>query len=162
MNGHFRLTQLDWRENAVLVAFSFLFTINIAISNVSLYVSIHIPRPFALRPSTDSAAQCRRLCTISSNNALNLSRFHTPHLSDLLRTVLLHGYICLNYTNNSGRWNSDIRRLLFHGHRLLADTARCAFGVIKGTADIIFYWQYNDYCKRIWTDTFHRLWYLIV
>jgi len=34
--GHFHLTKLSIRDNLVLVAFSFLFTINIAISNVSL------------------------------------------------------------------------------------------------------------------------------
>lgn len=33
----FQLTELSRRDNLILVAFSFLFTINIAISNVSLY-----------------------------------------------------------------------------------------------------------------------------
>lgn len=36
LRGWFSLTQLDWHQNLVLVAFSFLFTLNIAISNVSL------------------------------------------------------------------------------------------------------------------------------
>jgi hypothetical protein len=38
LRGYFRLTKLTSYENLVLVAFSFLFTINIAMSNVSLYV----------------------------------------------------------------------------------------------------------------------------
>ena len=42
--GHFQLTTLTTRENMILLAFSFLYTINIAISNVSLYV-IAIPHP---------------------------------------------------------------------------------------------------------------------
>lgn len=42
LRGYFHLTQLDWRENAILVAFSFLFTINIAISNVSL-AAVSVP-----------------------------------------------------------------------------------------------------------------------
>lgn len=36
--GRFRLTPLTMRENLILTAFSFLFTVNIAISTVSLYV----------------------------------------------------------------------------------------------------------------------------
>ncbi|KAF2096222.1 TPT-domain-containing protein [Rhizodiscina lignyota] len=36
LRGYFRLTKLSTYENMVLVAFSFLFTINIAMSNVSL------------------------------------------------------------------------------------------------------------------------------
>lgn len=36
LRGWFKLTELDTTPNLVLVAFSFLFTINIAISNVSL------------------------------------------------------------------------------------------------------------------------------
>lgn len=36
LSGHFSLSKLNPRENLILVAFSFLFTINIAISNVSL------------------------------------------------------------------------------------------------------------------------------
>lgn len=36
--GTFKLTKLSTHDNLVLVAFSFLFTINIAISTVSLYV----------------------------------------------------------------------------------------------------------------------------
>lgn len=36
IRGYFRLTKLTTYENLVLVAFSFLFTINIAMSNVSL------------------------------------------------------------------------------------------------------------------------------
>lgn len=36
LRGYFRLTKLTTYENMVLVAFSFLFTINIAMSNVSL------------------------------------------------------------------------------------------------------------------------------
>ena len=36
LKGYFRLTKLTTSENLVLVAFSFLFTINIAMSNVSL------------------------------------------------------------------------------------------------------------------------------
>lgn len=38
LRGHFKLSSLTMSENLILVAFSFLFTINIAISNVSLYV----------------------------------------------------------------------------------------------------------------------------
>lgn len=34
--GHFKLSKLGTKENLVLVAFSVLFTLNIAISNVSL------------------------------------------------------------------------------------------------------------------------------
>ena len=37
LRGQFSLTRLTIRENLTLVAFSFLFTVNIAISNVSLY-----------------------------------------------------------------------------------------------------------------------------
>ena len=36
--GYFKLSRLTMRSHAILVAFSFLYTINIAISNVSLYV----------------------------------------------------------------------------------------------------------------------------
>lgn len=36
MTGQFKLTKLNYQENLILVAYSFLFTINIAISNVSL------------------------------------------------------------------------------------------------------------------------------
>jgi len=36
MRGYFKLTRLSRNENLVLVAFSFLFTVNIAMSNVSL------------------------------------------------------------------------------------------------------------------------------
>jgi hypothetical protein len=38
--GVFRLSRLTTRSHAVLVAFSFLYTMNIAISNVSLYVML--------------------------------------------------------------------------------------------------------------------------
>jgi len=34
--GHFKITRLTTSENLLMIAFSFLFTINIAISNVSL------------------------------------------------------------------------------------------------------------------------------
>ena len=40
LRGHFSLTRLTIRENLTLVAFSFLFTVNIAISNVTLYGQI--------------------------------------------------------------------------------------------------------------------------
>jgi hypothetical protein len=36
--GYFELSKLSTREHLVLVAFSMLFTLNIAMSNVSLYV----------------------------------------------------------------------------------------------------------------------------
>ncbi|CAF9923420.1 UAA transporter [Imshaugia aleurites] len=36
LRGHFKLSKLTTRENLVLISFSFLFTVNIAISNVSL------------------------------------------------------------------------------------------------------------------------------
>jgi len=36
LRGIFKLTKLSRRDNAILITFSFLFTINIAISNVSL------------------------------------------------------------------------------------------------------------------------------
>ena len=36
LNGYIKPTRLGTRENVVLLAFSSLFTINIAISNVSL------------------------------------------------------------------------------------------------------------------------------
>jgi hypothetical protein len=38
VRGAFSLTRLSYQENVILVLFSFLFTINIAVSNVSLYV----------------------------------------------------------------------------------------------------------------------------
>ena len=38
MRGHFSLTKLSAQQNTVLVLFSTLFTVNIATSNVSLYV----------------------------------------------------------------------------------------------------------------------------
>ena len=38
LRGHFKLSKLTARENLVLTSFSFLFTVNIAISNVSLSV----------------------------------------------------------------------------------------------------------------------------
>jgi len=38
MRGYFEPAKLTRHENLVLIAFSSLFTINIAISNVSLYV----------------------------------------------------------------------------------------------------------------------------
>lgn len=34
--GHFHLSKLSTRENLILLGFSFLYTVNIAISNVSL------------------------------------------------------------------------------------------------------------------------------
>ena len=37
LRGHLSLTILTIQENLTLVAFSFLFTVNIAISNISLY-----------------------------------------------------------------------------------------------------------------------------
>jgi hypothetical protein len=43
LNGYIKPTRLGTRENVVLLAFSSLFTINIAISNVSLYVYICLP-----------------------------------------------------------------------------------------------------------------------
>ena len=36
LRGHFKMSKLTTRENMVLISFSFLFTVNIAISNVSL------------------------------------------------------------------------------------------------------------------------------
>jgi len=36
LRGHFKITRLTTSENLVMIAFSFLFTINIAISNLSL------------------------------------------------------------------------------------------------------------------------------
>ncbi|CAD6564941.1 MAG: UAA transporter [Alectoria sarmentosa] len=36
LRGHFKMSKLTTRENLVLISFSFLFTVNIAISNVSL------------------------------------------------------------------------------------------------------------------------------
>jgi hypothetical protein len=44
LTGQLKLSKLNLREHLTLVAFSTLFTLNIAISNVSLYVSF-IPRP---------------------------------------------------------------------------------------------------------------------
>ena len=38
LRGHFKMSKLTTRENLVLISFSFLFTVNIAISNVSLSV----------------------------------------------------------------------------------------------------------------------------
>ena len=38
MRGQFTLTKLSYQQNTVLVLFSILFTVNIATSNVSLYV----------------------------------------------------------------------------------------------------------------------------
>ena len=38
IRGHFKMSKLTTRENMVLISFSFLFTVNIAISNVSLSV----------------------------------------------------------------------------------------------------------------------------
>lgn len=49
--GVFRLTRLTTRENMVLVAFSFLFTINIAMSNVSLAM-VSIPFHQIMRSTT--------------------------------------------------------------------------------------------------------------
>lgn len=40
MRGSFELTRLTDSENLTILLFSVLYTINIAISNVSLYVSI--------------------------------------------------------------------------------------------------------------------------
>ncbi|RYP61731.1 hypothetical protein DL771_010026 [Monosporascus sp. 5C6A] len=51
--GHYHAAKLTQRENLALVAFSFLFTINIAISNVSL------------RPSTAGTADNRRRAMVS-------------------------------------------------------------------------------------------------
>lgn len=36
--GYFSMSRLGRRENLILLAFSLLFTINIAVSNLSLYV----------------------------------------------------------------------------------------------------------------------------
>jgi hypothetical protein len=36
LSGHFQLSNLRINDNLILAAFSFLFTVNIAISNVSL------------------------------------------------------------------------------------------------------------------------------
>jgi hypothetical protein len=41
VSGQLKLSRLGTKENLVLVAFSTLFTLNIAISNVSLLVLIH-------------------------------------------------------------------------------------------------------------------------
>jgi hypothetical protein len=41
VSGQLKLSRLGTKENLVLVAFSTLFTLNIAISNVSLSVLIH-------------------------------------------------------------------------------------------------------------------------
>ena len=38
LTGQFKLSKLSIKENLILVGFSTLFTLNIAISNVSLYV----------------------------------------------------------------------------------------------------------------------------
>lgn len=40
MRGSFELTRLTDSENLTILLFSMLYTINIAISNVSLYVSV--------------------------------------------------------------------------------------------------------------------------
>ena len=42
MRGTIPRTQLDWNEGMTLLAFSVLFTVNIAISNVSLYVFAYL------------------------------------------------------------------------------------------------------------------------
>jgi hypothetical protein len=49
LRGTFHLTKLSYQENPILALFSFLFTINIAISNVSLYVVLSL-RPFPSAP----------------------------------------------------------------------------------------------------------------
>ncbi|TAQ83745.1 hypothetical protein B7494_g7931 [Chlorociboria aeruginascens] len=51
LNGTFTLTSLSRRENVILVMFSFLFTINIAISNVSLAM-VSMPFHQILRSTT--------------------------------------------------------------------------------------------------------------
>lgn len=51
MTGYLKLTKLSLRENLVLVAFSFLFTINIAISVVSLSM-VSVPFHQTVRAST--------------------------------------------------------------------------------------------------------------
>jgi hypothetical protein len=53
LRGAFSLTKLSRSENAVLVIFSFLFTVNIAVSNVSLYES-----PFAVPFDTNVLLPC--------------------------------------------------------------------------------------------------------
>ncbi|EME86852.1 uncharacterized protein MYCFIDRAFT_63221 [Pseudocercospora fijiensis CIRAD86] len=52
--GHFELTRLATRENVILVAFSSLFTLNIAISNVSLAL-VSVPFHQVLRSTTPIA-----------------------------------------------------------------------------------------------------------
>lgn len=46
LRGHFNITRLTTSENLLMTAFSFLFTINIAISNVSLWVPLTLLRKF--------------------------------------------------------------------------------------------------------------------
>lgn len=41
--GYFTMSRLGRRENLILLAFSMLFTINIAVSNLSLYVFRAVP-----------------------------------------------------------------------------------------------------------------------
>ncbi|RYP02508.1 hypothetical protein DL766_010335 [Monosporascus sp. MC13-8B] len=68
--GHYHAAKLTRQENLTLVAFSFLFTINIAISNVSLYVSPQSlrdrPQPFTpIVPLKASTADNRHRAMVS-------------------------------------------------------------------------------------------------
>ncbi|RDW73560.1 hypothetical protein BP6252_07467 [Coleophoma cylindrospora] len=100
LRGHITLTRQSTKDNLILVAFSTLFTINIAISNVSFFGRF--------------PPDC----------AVNGAHFHLHHLSPVLAPLLLGPNLSDLYSHHPGRLPRHLWRLLLHPPWVFADRAR--------------------------------------
>lgn len=111
--GILRVQRLDARKQCILIAFSFLFTLNIAISNVSLLVQyLH---------ETLSELIVQRMLTLTCQRSMvsipvhQVVRATTPLLTIVLYRVLFCAYlldddIFVVDTHCSRCWNSHLWR----------------------------------------------------
>jgi len=107
--GVFTMTKLTRKENITLLLFSSLFTINIAMSDLSLFVNAAFLQPIILISSQISTIAC-----ISPSHSINRSNLHGCFLSFMVSETIPSADIRLSNCYDSGRWSRNLRRLLLH------------------------------------------------
>jgi hypothetical protein len=107
--GYFTLSKLGRKEHMILVAFSFLFTMNIAMSNLSLYVLF--PKLRSVKYFVKYSTNSRLLRQISCfarflpNHSQYCTSIYRPHLSSLVFKNIRDRHISIINPNRRGRWN---------------------------------------------------------
>lgn len=113
--GWFKPATLGKQEKKVMLAFSVLYTINIAISNVSLNL-VTIPVS-SCKLSYSPSNHCNNYLSVSPSDPVNCSPLHHVPLYPFSSPILLLSNIPLDDTNNLWRGFGDIRRLHIHSYR---------------------------------------------